>query len=147
MFHNLCGFNHISMSRTPCWFKISTVKIFIIVYHFMLYTILFTFHLKRYIWIWRQSPPIPNTVSRNVYPLTLIEAWWHKMFIHELTEAEWRIYASAKHTNIASNSGLSPGRRHATLGLDGLRSWVQNTATTKIVVICVKKVTYGPIMT
>ena len=28
-------------------------------------------------------------------------------------EAEWRIYASVKHTNIGSDNGLSPGRRRA----------------------------------
>ena len=29
----------------------------------------------------------------------------------KLIEAEWRIYASVKHTNIGSDNGLSPGRR------------------------------------
>ena len=30
-----------------------------------------------------------------------------------LVEADWRIYASIKHTNIASDYGLSPIRRQA----------------------------------
>ena len=31
----------------------------------------------------------------------------------EIIEAEWRIYASVKHNNIASDKGLSPVRRLA----------------------------------
>ena len=31
----------------------------------------------------------------------------------KLIEAEWRIYASVKHTNIGSDNGLSSGRRQA----------------------------------
>ena len=35
------------------------------------------------------------------------------MHLSKLIEAEWRIYASVKHTNIASDNGLSPIRRQA----------------------------------
>ena len=52
---------------------------------------------------------------------------WHLHIVYQLIEAEWRIYASVKHTNIASDNGLSPVRRQAIIStnadISSIRPW------------------------
>ena len=48
-----------------------------------------------------------------VAEITVIKQLFGAPHFASLIEAGWRIYASVQHDNIASDNGLSPGRRQA----------------------------------
>ena len=69
------------------------------------------------------NSPVPNNDKQYIQQLAVLEVafqinisvMYNNRNELKLVEAEWRIYASAEHTNIASDNGLSPVRRQAVI--------------------------------